>query len=125
MKKVFCAALVAAFLFAGCSTEVDKVRHNLSQEADNFNIIRKLTVINIRTDTVLFEMKGCFALDTSSRDELEITVQTGEHEFKRHFVSLPDEVCYVMEDISGSSVDKYHYEINFLPEWGVKITHND
>lgn len=99
--------------------------HNLSQEADNFNIQRKLTVFNVRTDTVLFQMEGAFALSTSDRGELEVTVQTGDNEFKRHFISLPDEVAYVMEDVSGADVDKYHYEINFLPEWGFKVTHND
>lgn len=26
-------------------------------------------------------------------------------------------------DVSGADVDKYHYEINFLPKWGAKITH--
>lgn len=109
-------------MLTGCSTEADQVRHNLSQEADNFNIQRKLTVFNIRTDTVLFQMEGTFALGTSSRGELEVTVQTGPNEFKRHFVSLPNEVAYVMEDVSGANVDKYHYEINFLPEWGIKIT---
>lgn len=127
-KKLLALAVAGAMVFglAGCeSTEVDQVRYNLSQEADNFNIYRKLTVFNLRTDTVLFEMRGTFALDTSQRGELEITVQTGSNKFKRHFVRLPDEVAYVMEDISGANVDKYHYEINFLPEWGYKITHKD
>lgn len=127
MKKKLTACLLAAGLalgVAGC-TEADQVRHNLSQEADNFNIQRKLTVFNVRTDTVLFQMEGTFALSTSDRGELEVTVQTGENEFKRHFISLPDEVAYVMEDVSGADVDKYHYEINFLPEWGFKVTHND
>lgn len=117
------AGLVLAFLvLSGCSTEADKVHHNLSQEADNFNIQRCLTVFNIRTDTVLFQMEGTFALSTSSRDELEITVQTGENEFKRHFISLPAEVAYVMEDVSGAGVDKFRYEINFLPDWGFTPT---
>lgn len=31
----------------------------------------------------------------------------------------------LVEDISGSGVDKYHYEINFLPQYGFTITHND
>lgn len=127
MNKRSLAAVAAAFLLlgsAGC-TEADQVRHNLSQEADNFNIYRKLTVFNIRTDTVLFQMEGTFALSTSKREELEVTVQTGENEFKRHFVSLPDEVAYVMEDISGADVDKYHYEINFLPEWGLRVTNGE
>jgi hypothetical protein len=28
---------------------------------------------------------------------------------------------YVVEDISGASVSKYHYEINFLPEMIIPI----
>lgn len=120
-------ATLSCTLLGGCigCTEADQVRWNLSHQADNFNIERKLTVINNRTDTVLFEMQGTFALSTSKRGELEITVQTGENEFKRHFVRISDETTYVMEDISGESVDKYRYEINFLPAWGFKATHNE
>lgn len=40
------------------------------------------------------------------------------------FKSLMGQV-FGKEDISGANVDKYHYEINFLPEYGVKVTHND
>lgn len=29
----------------------------------------------------------------------------------------------VSRNVSGADVDKYHYEINFLPKWGAKITH--
>lgn len=122
-KKVIVGTLAGALMLgmAGCiDTKVDRVRYNLSNEADNFNIQRRLTVSNIRTDTVLFQMEGTFALDTSERDELEVTVQTGKDEFKRHFISLPDEVAYVMEDISGVNSDPYKYEISFLPDWGFK-----
>lgn len=65
------AVLMTAFLMAGIAgcTEVDKVRHNLSDEADNFNI---QTVIKLRTDTHIFEMEAAFALNTSSRCKLEI-----------------------------------------------------
>lgn len=31
---------------SGCGTEASRVSQNLSQEADNFNNIRQLTVIN-------------------------------------------------------------------------------
>lgn len=45
--------------------------------------------------------------------------------YQKHFVYLNDDTMYVVEDISGANVDKYHYEINFLPEYGVKVTHKD
>ena len=34
---------------------------------------------------------------------------------------------YVIEDVGGANVDKYHYEVNFLPEMikPFTITHKD
>lgn len=29
---------------------------------------------------------------------------------------------YVVEDVSGAYVDKYHYEVNFLPEMIIPVT---
>ena len=29
---------------------------------------------------------------------------------------------YVVEDVSGAEVDKYHYEVNFLPEAIIPVT---
>lgn len=108
----------------GC-TEVDKVSQNISQEANNFNVTRRLTVINARTDTVLLELIGTFSLKNNSSNELEVICEVGDGQYQKHFVYLNEYTLYVVEDISGAFVDKYHYEINFLPEWGFKVTHND
>lgn len=43
----------------GC-TEATQVSYNVSQEADNFNVIRRLTVINTRTDKPSFELVAAF-----------------------------------------------------------------
>lgn len=128
MKKNVMALLAAfvllcAFL-AGC-TEVDQVSNNISKEADNFNVTRKLTVLNARTDTILLELTGTFSLQNNSENELEVIIETAEGKYQKDLVYLNDYTMYVVEDISGADVDKYHYEINFLPEWGVKVTHED
>ena len=110
------------FVFAGCS-ESSKVSRNVSQEADNFNVTRKLTVINARTDTVLLELTGTFALQNNDDNELEVIIETAKGKYRKDLVYLNDYTMYVVEDVSGADVDKYHYEINFLPKWGAKITH--
>ena len=115
--------LLCAFL-TGC-TEVYKVSNNISQEADNFNVTRKLTVLNARTDTILLELTGTFSLQNNSENEHEVIIETAEGKYQKDLVYLNDYTMYVVEDISGTDVDKYHYEINFLPEWGVKVTHED
>lgn len=39
--------ILVCFAATGC-TEADQVSANISQEADNFNVTRKLTVLNAR-----------------------------------------------------------------------------
>lgn len=128
MKKKMMAVLLMALLvcmaITGC-TEANQVSNNISQEADNFNITRKLTVVNARTDTILLELTGTFSLQNNSENELEVIIETAEGKYQKDLVYLNDYTMYVVEDISGADVDKYHYEINFLPEWGVKVTHED
>lgn len=122
MLLVLLAAVACMFVFTGCS-ESSKVSRNVSQEADNFNVTRKLTVINARTDTVLLELTGTFALQNNNDNELEVIIETAKGKYRKDLVYLNDYTMYVVEDVSGADVDKYHYEINFLPEWGVKVTH--
>lgn len=128
MKKKMMAVLLMALLvcmaITGC-TEANQVSNNISQEADNFNVTRKLTVVNARTDTILLELTGTFALENNTANELEVIIETEEGKYKKDLVYLNDYTMYVVEDVSGADVDKYHYEINFLPEWGVKVTHED
>ncbi len=117
-------ALLICLVLTGC-TEADQVSSNISKEADNFNVTRKLTVLNARTDTILLELTGTFSLQNNSENELEVIIETAEGKYQKDLVYLNDYTMYVVEDISGSDVDKYHYEINFLPEWGLKVTHED
>ena len=121
---VILMALIAMSTLTGCR-QSDRVAYNISKEADNFNVVRRLTVINARTDSPLFELIGTFSLSNNSDDELVVTCQTGLNEYKKHYVYVNREwTLYVVEDISGADVSPYHYEINFLPKMIVpfKIT---
>ena len=128
MKKKMMAVLLMALLvcmaITGC-TEANQVSNNISQEADNFNVTRKLTVVNARTDTILLELTGTFALKNNTANELEVIIETEEGKYKKDLVYLNDYTMYVVEDVSGANVDKYLYEINFLPEWGATVTHKE
>lgn len=117
------AGVMLAGTLCGCS-EASRVRRNLNQEADNFNIQRRITVLNARTDKVLLEMEGTFSLSNNSDDELVVTCEVGEGKYQKHYIYLNSYTLYVVEDISGADVDPYHYELNIIPEMvgGVKVT---
>ncbi len=112
--------LVMTLTLAGC-TEADNVSYNVSQEADNFNVVRRLTVLNARTDKPMFELIGAFSF-TLQENRIIALVETGPGEYKKHSVGLTEWTLWVVEDISGAEVDKYRYEVNFLPEQIVPVT---
>lgn len=116
------------FLIIGMScTQSERVSTNVSKEADNFNVCRRITVINSRTDTVIYELEGVFSLRNGYNNELEVICKTGENEYKKHFIYLTDTVLYVVEDMSGADVSPYHYEVTFYPQMvgGVDIQIGD
>lgn len=107
MKKLIALLLLVVMrvtMFAGCR-EADRVSYNISQQADNFNVTRRLAVINARSDEPVFELIGNFALSNNGTNELEITVEVSPGVYKKHFVYLNQWTIYVVEDVSGAYVD--------------------
>lgn len=114
MKKVIGLVLlvVCLFCFASC-TAADNVNHNLSQAADNFEVVRKITVYNARTDLIVMEMEGLMSISNNSTNELVVTCKVGAGQYKKNYVYLNEYVIYVVEDISGTTTDPYHYKVKF------------
>ena len=123
MKKTLIAAILLTVLcLTGCATEAQKVSYNISQEADNFNTIRQITVINCIQGDVLFQMTGKMSITADTNDnQLEVIVEDDNGKYKKHFIGLSDNVTYVVEDITDGDVSKYHYTLNFNPKMWVPV----
>ena len=116
MKKIIKALALATLLVTTGCTQADKVRYNITEDADSFNITRRITVFNTRTDKVLMQMTGVMSIKTDSNTkELNVLVKDGETYYK-HIIYLNDDTTYVMEDVGGADVSRSAYEIHFLPE---------
>lgn len=112
------SVLMVTTVFIGCETEAQRVSYNLSQQADNFNIVRQLTVINCIEGDVLFQMTGKMSITADTADnQLEIIVEDNGT-YVKHFVGLSDNVTYVVEDLNlgANEVNKYKYTLNFNPK---------
>ena len=115
MKRIICVLLLVVFTifaFTGC-TAADNVNQNLSQAADNFEVVRKITVYKARTDLIVMEMEGVMSLSNNSTNELVVTCKTGVNEYKKNYVYLNEYVIYVVEDITGTVTDPHHYKVKF------------
>ena len=120
-------SIVMVVIIACCltaCTEADNVNHNLTQAADNFECLRKITVYNARTDLIVLEMEGYMALSNNSHNELVVTCMTGANEYKKNYIYLNEYVIYVVEDITGTATNPYHYKVHFYTAFpDVDINH--
>jgi len=120
IKKFICGILatICVFSMVGCyGQEADKVRENLATEADSFNCVRRITIIDCITGDTLFQMEGRSAIFADSGDDqLEIITEYQKGVYNKQIIGISDNVTYIVEDLEVSNVDPYHYEINFNPK---------
>lgn len=125
-KKILAICMIGAIVLGltGCETEAQRVSYNLSQEADNFNVVRELTVIDCITGDTLFQMSGKMSITADTADnQLEIIVENDNGSYVKHFVGLSDNVTYVVEDLNlgENEVSKYKYTLNFNPKMWIPV----
>ena len=106
IKILGLGVLFVVLTLTGCSQSY-RVSENISQEANNFNVVRRITVINARTDTVLLQLTGTFSLRNNSENELEVICELEDGKYQKHYVYLNEYTLYIVEDLSGSNVSKY------------------
>lgn len=62
--------------------------------------------------------QGKIPMNRSMQNEnkLVIIAETGKDTYKKHLVNMTDWNMYVVEDLEGADVNKYKYEVNYMPE---------
>ena len=124
MKKILGVVLIIStiILFSGCSSQAGKVSQNLSKEADNFNVVRQLTVINAIQGDVLFQMTGKLSIEADAANEqLQVVVEDENGEYQKHFIGLSDNITYVVEQKNFKNVSNYKYTLNYNPKMWVPV----
>ena len=117
MKKTIAILMLTLILVAACGcTEADKVNSNISKQANYFESERRITVYNARTDTIILEAEGYMSISNNVNDELVVTCKVGPNTYKKNYVYLNDYTMYVVEDVTGTHTDPYHYKLFFHTE---------
>lgn len=124
-NKLIVAIMTICILImaVGCS-ESKRVNCNISRQAEYFECERRVTVYNARTDKVIMLIEGYINIETDTENnELVVTAKVGASTYKKNYVYLTDYTLYVVDDISGTHTDPWHYKIYFdfkLPDIEVK-----
>lgn len=117
MKKVLIILCLIVFIFTltACS-QSDKVTYNLKREAEEFNVRRRITVLNTRTDKTMMQITGLLSIDVDKDGDLNITVEKAPGEYILNYAHLSADTTYIVEQIETKDVSKYKYEIILYPE---------
>ena len=109
-----CAALAAGA--AGC-TAADTASQQASDAADNFEVVRELTVFDNCTGQILFIAEGRMSIKVDSDDsQLEIMVAQPDGHYEKHYVGLNETTTYIVRDVSGVDVENFRYRIRVNPD---------
>lgn len=113
MKKIIAAVLAICIMtisMTGCHTshyytsEAYDAKYAVKTEANNFNVMRRISVVNTRTNEMLLQFEGYFALTNNDHDELEMTIKNDDGSYKIDYIYLNDNVAYVVEDITEATI---------------------
>lgn len=120
MKKLIAITVLLIMMVAsltGCR-ESYKVSHNISKQADNFNVTRRLTVFNMRTDKCIMQMTGKMSIQNEGNNEISVIVEVDRAKsiYQKHLIYLNEWTMYTVEDVTGANVSKYAYEVEFMPQ---------
>ena len=70
------------------------------------------------------EAESYMSISNNSSNELVCTVKIGPDTYRKNYIYLNDYTMYVVEDITGTHTDPYHYKLYFhtdvLPSVEVK-----
>ena len=73
--------------------------------------MRRVVFLNGVTDTYLLSIEGLCSIE-DQQNQLEVTCEVSDGEYKKHFLGLSDNVTYFAEQLDAAPVSAYHYRGN-------------
>lgn len=127
LKRIAAVAITAAIVATGlvaCSSDSDVASENISKDAENFKILRRIVFYNGITGQYILVVEGYCSVDPSSVGQLAVTCKTAvkgqdgakDDEYKKHYLGSGDNVTWFAEQITGANVSSKHYKVIFKPE---------
>ena len=119
--RIIASALVAATLALGATAcnedDADVASHNVSKAADNFEVNRRVVLINTMSDKYLLEITGACSIKVDVEEsQLEVICKVGKNEYIKDFLGLSKNVTYTVEQGEPVKASAYHYRKTFKPQ---------
>ncbi len=115
--KLFLLAVVcvSSICFFGCSSDSEVASYNVSQDAHQFKIFRRVVFYNGITDKYILSIEGYCSVTTED-GRLAVIVKIENGTYLKHYLGLSDNVTYFCEQLEPSNVSSSKYRVLFKPE---------
>ncbi len=114
MLRAITLALVGCIALAGCDNDASVASRNLSQAADNFEVVRRIVFYNGWTGAYILTIEGRCSQEPSDK-KLAVICKTGPGAYKKHFLGLSENVTYFSEQMEPAPASVYFYRVTFKP----------
>lgn len=117
-KKIAAVVIVAGLLFgltACFESDADVASQNISTASEQFEISRRIVVINTITDKYLMTVEGKCSMEYPD-NKTEIICKLKDGTLVKHVVQRSDNVTVMVEQTTGTKVSTDQYRVIFKPE---------
>ena len=104
----------------GCTSQADTASRNISNDAENFKVQRRIAVINGISGKIVLEASGKCSVEKAEAvlgaDSFDMTCKVRDDEYYRHSASLGDNDTVIIQQLEPIDVSVYHTKVRFAPE---------
>lgn len=118
-RKIVVVILAGAVAWglSGCTSDAQQVSDNLSQEADQFKVQRRIIFYNGITDKYIMTVEGLCSINRES-GKLDVICMVGPGRYVKDQLGLSNNVTYFVQqsDKNATGASKYHHKVVLKPE---------
>lgn len=109
--------LAATLGMTACSSDADVASKNLSQDADDFKIERRVVLYNGITDTYTLAIVGkCSLGNDDTAVQSSVVCKTEDGRYLKHIFRMGDNMTVFAQQLLPSEVSTARYKVYFKPE---------
>lgn len=115
-KKIFIVScLCAVALLCSCTSDSEIASYNVSQDAHQFKVFRRVVFYNGITNEYILEIRAFCSVTPEPDGRVSVIIKTENGTYLKHYLGLSDNVTYFCEQLEPSNVSSTHYRVLFKP----------
>lgn len=107
--------LTAALALTGCESAAKTASRNVSTEADDFGVQRKITGLNTRTGEFAFYAEGRCSVERENGDLVAICKHS-ESDYRKHILMEATDIFVSVTQMAPIDVSEYHTRVILKPQ---------